>query len=285
MDQRIINLYDEYTHLPLSRTEFIQRLSKLTGSVTAAMAILPALEVNYAKAITISEQDDAIVSESISYPTPHTTMKGYFSRPAIAGNYGSVLVIHENRGLNPHIRDVTRRVAKAGYLALAPDALSVAGGTPEDPDKARDLFGSLDAAKTRDNFLAGLEYLKKHEFSNGKLATVGFCWGGAMVGQLAVHAPDLKLAVAFYGRQPAAEDVKNIRAQLQLHYAEQDERVNAGIAEFETALKKEKIRYELFMYPGAQHAFHNDTAPTRYNEKAAALAWERTLSAFAATIR
>lgn len=284
MDQHIINLFDEYTHKPLSRQDFLNRLAKITGSMTAALAVLPMLEVNYAKAAVVSENDEDIITEEITYPGEGITMKGYLARPKKAGQFGSVLVIHENRGLNPHIRDVTRRVAKEGFLALAPDALSGTGGTPENEDEARDLIGKLDGAHNLSNFIKGLQYVTSRSESNGKTGCVGFCWGGAMANQLAVHSPELDAAVSFYGRQPAAEDVSRIKSRVQLHYGEMDERINAGIAAYENALKAAGTRYELFIYPGAQHAFHNDTAPTRYNEAAARQAWQRTIALFRETL-
>ncbi|MBL7700163.1 MAG: dienelactone hydrolase family protein [Chitinophagaceae bacterium] len=280
MDQKIINLFDEYTHKPLKREEFIRRLAKLTGSMAAALTVLPLLEVNYAKAAMVPEQDDDIVVEDVTYPGDGITMKGYVARPKGADKYGSVVVIHENRGLNPHIKDVARRVAKAGFVALAPDALSGTGGTPSNEDEAREEIGKLDAAKTLQNFLNGLKYVGSRSESNGKTGCVGFCWGGAMANQLAVNDPQLDAAVAFYGRQPASVDVKKIKARVQLHYGGLDERVNQGIPEYEKALKDAGIKYELFIYEGAQHAFNNDTAPTRYNEAAAKLAWERTIKLF-----
>ncbi|GAB3968868.1 dienelactone hydrolase family protein [Spirosoma terrae] len=277
MDQRIINLFDEYTHKPLKRDVFLKRLAKLTGSMATALATLPLLEINYAKAETIGSQDERIKTESVTFPGADTTMKGYLARPAAAGKYPAVVVIHENRGLNPHIEDVTRRLALAGFLALAPDALSASGGTPTDEAQIRDLFGKLDPQKTRENFVKALDYLKTRPDSTGKLGAVGFCWGGAMANQLAVHDADLKASVPFYGRQPDAADVPKIKAAVQLHYGGLDERVNAGIPAYEEALKKAGVPYELYVYEGAQHAFHNDTAPTRYNEAAAKLAWSRTI--------
>lgn len=276
MDQRIINLFDEYTHKPLKRDDFLKQLAKLTGSMAAALTVLPLLEVNYAHAETVPQQDDRIKTESVTFPGSDTTMKGYLARPTAAGKYPSVVVIHENRGLNPHIEDITRRLALAGFLALAPDALSASGGTPADETQMRELFGKLDPQKTRENFEKALDYLKTRPESSGKVGCVGFCWGGAMANQLAVHYPDLKAAVPFYGRQPDAADVPQIKAAVQLHYGGLDERVNAGIPAYEEALKKAGVPYELYVYEGAQHAFNNDTAPTRYNEAAAKLAWERT---------
>ena len=280
MDQRIIDLFDEYTHKPLRREDFIRRLSVLSGSTAAAMALLPLLEVNYASAATVNMQDDRLITERITYPGDGAEMKAYVARPKADGKYGAVVIIHENRGLNPHTEDVARRAALAGYLALAPDALSPNGGTPSDPDKAREMFQTLDAAKNLNNFIKAFEYLGKRNDCNKRFGTVGFCWGGGMVNQLAVNVPELKAAVAFYGRQPEAADVPKIKAAVQLHYAAMDDRINAGIPAYEEALKKANVKYELYSYEGAQHAFHNDTAPTRYNEAAAKLAWQRTLEFF-----
>ena len=284
MDQRIINLFDEYTHKPLKRQDFLKRLAVLTGSMAAALAVLPLLEVNYAQAATIAEQDDDLLTEDVTYPGDDGTMKGYLARPKKEGKYGAVVIIHENRGLNPHIKDVTRRAAKAGYLALAPDALSPFGGTPQNEDEARGLFAKLDTQKNLRNFLKAFDFLTGRKDCNGKTGCVGFCWGGALANQLAVNDPQLKAAVAFYGSQPKAEEVPKIKAALQLHYGSLDERIDAGIPAYETALKAAGTKYELYMYEGANHAFHNDTAPTRYNEAAAKQAWERTLRLFKETL-
>ena len=284
MDQRIINLFDEYTHKPLSRNEFISRLAGLTGSISAALAILPKLEVNYASAITVAEDDPSIEGEDVTYEGDGYTMKAYFVQPERKVKTGSVIVIHENRGLNPHIRDVARRVAKAGYLALAPDALSAFGGTPSNEEEARGLFSKIDAAKNLNSFIKGFTFLSNKPGSNGKTGCVGFCWGGALVNQMAVNDPNLDAAVAFYGRQPEATEVHKIKAHIQLHYGGLDERINAGIAPYETALKAASVPHEIFVYEGAQHAFHNDTAPTRFNEAAAKLAWQRTLDLFKKTL-
>jgi carboxymethylenebutenolidase len=279
MDQRIINLYDEYTHKPLSRQEFLQRLAVIAGGFTAAMSLLPLLESNYAAAATV--KDDELFTERITYTGTGTTqMQAYVARPKEAKPYAAVVVIHENRGLTPHIEDVARRAAKAGYLAIAPNALSLLGGTPANEDEARALFTKLDAADTQKNFIKVFDYLKTRKDANGKNGCVGFCWGGAMANQLAVNVPELKAAVAFYGRQPEAADVPKIKAAVQLHYGGLDERINAGIPAYEEALKKAGVKYELFIYEGANHAFHNDTAPTRYNKEAAELAWQRTLKFF-----
>ncbi len=280
MDQKIINLFDEYTHKPLSREEFLKKLAMLTGSTAAATAILPLLEVNYAHAATIEQEDDRLVTERITYAGDETTMKAYIARPKKKGMYPPVMVIHENRGLNPHIEDVTRRMALEGFLAIAPDALSPHGGTPANEDQARELFAKLDTAKNLKNFIKGFDYLKTRDDSTNKFGCIGFCWGGALANQLAVNVAELKVAVPFYGRQPEAVDVPKIKAFVQLHYGGLDERVNAGIPMYEEALKKAATRYELFVYEGAQHAFHNDTAPTRYNETAAKLAWGRAIALF-----
>lgn len=280
MDQRIINLFDEYTHKPLRREDFIKKLSLLTGSTAAAMAVLPLLEVNYAKAATITLQDDRLTTEYVTYPGDGCDMKAYAAKPRKGKKFAAIVIIHENRGLNPHIEDVARRAALEGYLALAPDALSPQGGTPADADKARDMFQKLDAPRNLNNFTKAFEYLKGRKDCNGKFGTVGFCWGGGMVNQMAVNVPDLKAAVAFYGRQPEVADVPKIKAAVQLHYAGMDERINAGIPAYEEALKQANVKYELYTYEGAQHAFHNDTAPTRYNETAAKLAWGRTMTFF-----
>lgn len=279
MDQRIINLYDEYTHKPLSRQEFIQRLALIAGGVAAAMSLLPLLESNYAAAATIP--DDELFTERITYPgNGTTTMQAYVARPKEVKPYAAVVVIHENRGLTLHIEDVTRRAAKAGYLAIAPNALSPLGGTPADEDEARTLFTKLDAADTQKNFIKVFDYLKTRKDANGNFGCVGFCWGGGIANQLAANVPELKAAVAFYGRQPEAADVPKIKAAVQLHYGGLDERINAGIPAYEEALKKAGVKYELYVYEGANHAFHNDTAGTRYNKEAAELAWGRTVKFF-----
>ena len=285
MDQRIINLYDEYTHKPLSREEFIKRLTKMTGSTAAAMALVPLLEVNYAKAGTVDQDDSRLLAERINYPGDGGEMKAYLARPRPEGKYGAVVIIHENRGLNPHIEDVTRRMALEGFLALAPDALSPLGGTPSNEDDARNLFQNLDATRNLGNFVRAFDYLSARKDCNLQFGCVGFCWGGAMANQLAVHVDRLRVAIPFYGRQPGANEVPKIKAALQLHYAEQDGRINAGIPAYEEALRKAGITYELFMYEGTQHAFHNDTAPTRYNEGAAKLAWKRSVEFLKARLK
>ncbi|MET0393254.1 MAG: dienelactone hydrolase family protein [Chitinophagaceae bacterium] len=279
MDQRIINLYDEYTHKPLTRNEFLRRLVLLTGSTAAALSILPMIEVNQAHAAVTSSND--LFTERITYPGVNGDMQAYVARPKEEKKYAAVVVIHENRGLNAHIEDVARRAAQAGYLAIAPNALSPLGGTPANEDEARQKFQQLKQEESEQNFIRVFDYLPGRNDCNGRFGCVGFCWGGAMANTLAVRVPSLKAAVAFYGRPPAAEDVSKIKAAVQLHYASLDERVNAGIPAYEEALKKNKIPYELYMYEGVNHAFHNDTAPARYNEAAAKLAWQRTLDFFA----
>lgn len=281
MDQRIIDLYDEYTHKPLTREEFLKRLSVITGSMTAALAILPSIEVNYAHAATVGEQDDRVFAEHITYTgADGTVMKAYLAIPKQGRKHAAVMVIHENRGLNAHIEDVTRRVALAGFIGFAPDALSPFGGAPSDADQARELFTKLDNAKNLQNFILGFDYLKSRKECTGHFGCVGFCWGGGLANQLAVHVSDLRAAVSFYGRQADAPDVPKIKASLLLHYAENDERINAGISAYETALKSAGKEYQIYNYPGTQHAFHNDTAPTRYNEPAAKLSWNRTIDFF-----
>ncbi len=262
MDQRIINLFDEYTHKPLSRQAFLKKLVQLTGSTAAALSVLPLLEVNYAHAQTI--EDGQLFTELVTYSGVEGEMNAYVARPK----------------KKKHIEDVTRRLALEGFLAIAPDALSAQGGTPADADKARELFGKLDATKNLNNFIKGFEYTKARKDASSKWGCIGFCWGGALANQLAVNMPELKVAVPFYGRQPEAADVPKIKAFVQAHYGGLDERINAGIPAYETALKAAGTRYEIFVYEGAQHAFNNDTAPTRYNEVAAKLAWSRAIALF-----
>ena len=284
MDQKIINLYDEYTHKPLTRKTFLRRLVMLTGSTAAALSLLPMLDLNYARAATVPANDDELFTENITYPGDNCVMQAYVARPKKEGKYPTVIVIHENRGLNAHIEDVTRRMAKAGFLAIAPNALAALGTLPANDDEVRTQFAKLDAKQTLQNFLNAFSYAGSRKDSNGKFGCVGFCWGGAMANQLAVNMPELTSAVAFYGRQPEAADVAKIKANIQLHYGGLDERVNAGIPAYEEALKKNNIRYELFIYEGVNHAFHNDTSAARYNEPAAKLAWQRTIDLFKRTL-
>lgn len=278
MDQRIIHLYDEYTHKPLNRQDFLKRLTLLAGSTAAAMALLPLLENNYAKA-AVTTQDD-LFTEYIKYPGVPNEMTAYIARPKEEKKYPAIIVIHENRGLNAHIEDVARRAARAGYLAIAPNALSALGKTFANEDEARNAFRDLKAEDNLQNFIAGYNYLSSRKDYNGQAGCVGFCWGGGMSNDLAVNLPGLKAAVAFYGRQANAADVPKIKAAVQLHYAGLDERINQGIAAYEAALKQHGTRYELYMYDNVNHAFHNDTAGARYNEEAAKLAWGRTIEFF-----
>ncbi|UOQ96995.1 dienelactone hydrolase family protein [Hymenobacter sp. 5317J-9] len=280
MDQRIIDLFDEYTHAPLSRKDFMERLVKLAGGTALAFSALSILEPGYAAAATVSPQDDNLETEDVSWPGDGATVQGYLVHPKGKKKRGAVVVIHENRGLTPHIKDVTRRVAQAGYLALGVDALSVVGGTPADEDKGRELIGKLDPLKNLNNYLAALTYLRARPDCNGRTGAVGFCWGGGLVNQLAVHDPKLDAGVAYYGAQPKAEDVARIKATMLLHYGGLDQRINAGIPAYEAALKAAGTKYELYVYEGANHAFNNDTSPARYNAEAAKLAWDRTLKLF-----
>ncbi|MEN9598030.1 MAG: hypothetical protein RL596_341 [Bacteroidota bacterium] len=278
MEQAIIDLYDEYTHKPLSRSEFIKRLTILTGSFTAAMSILPLIEVNGANAAITADTD--LFTETITYPGVNGTMSAYVARPKPNKKYAAVIIIHENRGLNAHIEDVARRAAQAGFLAIAPNILSPLGELPKSDDELRAKFQTLKAEESLQNFIKAVDYAGNRKDANGKTGCVGFCWGGAMANNLAVNIPSLKAAVAFYGRQPEATQVAQIKAAVQLHYGGLDERVNAGIPAYEAALKQNNIPYELYVYEGVNHAFHNDTAPTRYNQAAATLAWQRTISFF-----
>jgi len=281
MDQRIINLFDEYTHAPLSRRDFLDRLHQLAGGAALAAAALAVLEPGYAQAATVSEQADDLVTEEVTWPgEAGVTMKGYLVHPKGKKKRGAVVVIHENRGLTPHIKDVTRRVAQAGYLALGVDALSVFGGTPANEDEGRTLIGKLDKQQNLNNYLAGLRYLRQRPDSNGKTGCVGFCWGGAMANSLAVHDAQLNAAVAYYGTQPAAPEAARIKAHLLLHYAGLDERVNAGKDAWAAALQAAGVKYEQYVYEGVNHAFNNDSSPARYNAEAAQLAWNRTLKLF-----
>lgn len=282
MDQKIINLYDTYTHSQLTRKEFMKRLAILTGSTALALTVLPLLENNYAAAATLN--DDFLSVDNITYQGIDSEMKGVLAKPKGKKNLGCVVVIHENRGLNPHIIEVTKRVAAEGFLALGIDALSPLGGTPVDEDKGRELIGKLDAEKNLQNYLKGLEYLRSHKDGNGKTACIGFCWGGGMANKLAVNDPKLKATVAYYGAQPKAEEVAKIKASVMLHYGGLDERINAGIPAYEAALKQNNIDYKLFIYEGVNHAFNNDSNPTRYNEVAAKLAWKRTIDLFKSKI-
>jgi carboxymethylenebutenolidase len=257
---------------------FIDRLAMLAGGTAAASALLPLLENNYAKAAIVAPDDPRLATEQIGFPGASGEIRGYLARPADAGGkLPAVLVIHENRGLNPHIEDVTRRVAVEGFVALAPDFLSPQGGTPENEDQAREMISQLDPAQTAQNAVAAVAFLKGHEASTGKVGAVGFCWGGGVANQVAVHSPDVAAAVPYYGRQPASADVGRIKAAMLLQYAGIDERINAGIPDYEKALEAAGVDYTIHVYEGANHAFNNDTNAARYDKAAADLAWSRTI--------
>ncbi len=279
MDRRIIDLYDEYTHRPLERRVFLQRLALLAGSSAAAYALLPLLENNYAQAALVEPADPRLATGMVSFRGASGEVRGYLAAPRSGpAKRAGVIVIHENRGLNPHIQDVARRVALEGFTALAVDALSPFGGTPANEDEARAAFGRIDRDQAVRDFAAAIAYLKGRPDAAGPVGAVGFCWGGGMVNLLAVSAPDLAAGVPFYGPVPPTGEVPRIKAKLMLHYAGNDSRINAGIPEYEAALKAAGVVYERFTYEGAEHAFHNDTAGVRYNKAAAELAWSRTIT-------
>lgn len=279
MDQRITTLYADYKQGRINRRSFLGKLAAVAGSTAAAMTLLPILESNSMGGSSFQNDQD-LVTEFIKYPGETGEVRAYLAHPKTGNKFPAVMIIHENRGLQPHIQDVTRRMAKEGFLAMAPDALSPLGGTPEnDQDKAVKMIGQLDNEKTIKNFVAAIKYLKTNPLSTGKVGCTGFCWGGGMTNQMAVNSPDLDAAVPYYGRQPAAEDVPKIKAPILAHYASDDSFINPGIPAFEKALKKEKKEYQIFMYEGTKHAFNNDTSD-RYNEAAAKLAWSRTVAFF-----
>ena len=255
-----------------SRREFFKRTSALAGG----SVLLTTLPRSLFAEITKSD-DPRLITETISYAGVSGPMIAYMARPLGNKKFPSVIVIHENRGLQPHIKDVARRIALEGFVALAPDALSPLGGTPEKQEDAIPMFQKLDYEATKQDFTAAVKYLKTNPQTTGKVGCTGFCWGGAMTNHVAVNAPDLDAAVPYYGSQPKTEDVQKIKAPMLLHYAGNDERIDKGIPEFEAALKKAKVEYQIFMYEGAQHAFNNDTNPERYNKEAADLAWKRTI--------
>jgi carboxymethylenebutenolidase len=277
--QAMIDAYDEYTHLTLDRRRFMEKLTRLAGSTAAAATIAPMLAASSAHAAIIPEDDARLTTETVSWPGEGGSMQGYLARPAgESGRLPAVIVIHENRGLNAHIRDVARRMALEGFVALAPDYLSPLGGTPEDEDRAREMIGQLDAQQTVANGLATVAFLKQSDLTTGKVGAIGFCWGGGAVNALAVNAPDLDAGVAYYGRQADPADAGKIEASLLLQYAGLDERINAGIDAYRQALDAAGVDYEIHVYEGAQHAFNNDTSEARYNKEAADLAWGRTVA-------
>jgi len=279
-------LFDRYVHGDLSRRGFLEQAAAFTGGPAGAAALLAALSPDFAAAQQVKPDDPRLVIRRQAFDSPQGNgqVQGYLAKPAgAAGKLAAVLIVHENRGLNPHIEDIARRVALAGYVAYAPDALAPLGGYPGDEDKARELFGKLDAAKTRADIVAAARGLLAVPDGNGKAGVVGFCWGGTLANHVATQVPELAVAVPFYGAAPALEDVPRIKARLLLHFAGNDERVNASWPAYEAALKAAGVRYEQFTYAGAQHGFNNDTTP-RYDPAAAQLAWERTLAVFKATL-
>jgi carboxymethylenebutenolidase len=280
MNKEINDLYSDYKKGLDSRRKFIKKLAIITGSSAAAMALLPVFEDSEVKAANQPEQEPEVETGFIKYSAETGEMKAFLARPKKGNKFPAVIVIHENRGLVPHIQDVTKRMAKEGFLSLAPDALSPLGGTPEDISNVGEMFKKLNSEQTVKNFVAAVKYLKTHPHSTGKVGCTGFCWGGAMTNQVAVNSPDLDAAVPYYGRQPSAEDVEKIKAPMMAHYAGNDPGIDAGIPAFEEALKKYKKEYQIFIYDGAGHAFNNDSNPERYNEQAAKLAWSRTIAFF-----
>jgi len=261
----------------VQRRKFVARAADLVGGLAIGSGLLPAVR---AQAEIVPKDDPRLHTEWIRYPAPTGEIRAYLARRKEEEKRPAVLVIHENRGLTPHIQDVARRMALEGFLTLAPDALTPLGGTPEDTSQVPALIGKLNSEETARNFVAAVQYLKTHPLSTGKVGCTGFCWGGGMTNQLAVRSPDLRAAVPYYGPQPAAQDVPKIKAALLLHYAGNDERIDRGIPAFEEALKKAKVEYKIYIYEGAQHAFNNDTNPDRYNKEAAELAWKRTIAFF-----
>ena len=280
MDTNITDLFRGYKKGELNRRSFLKKLAMVAGSSAAAMALLPVLEENELMAAGKPKKEVELVTEFIKYPAATGEMRAFIARPKKGKKFPAVIVIHENRGLVPHIQDVTRRMAKEGFLALAPDALSPVGGTPEDITNVGELFKKLVSEETTKNFVAAVKFLETHPNSKGKVGCTGFCWGGAMTNQVAVNSPELDAAAPYYGRQPSAEDVAKIKAPLMAHYAENDAGINAGIEAFEKALKDNGKEYQIFTYPGTGHGFNNDTNTQRYNAEAAKLAWDRTVGFF-----
>lgn len=266
----------EYESGQIDRREFLKKSAILAGGAAVVITGIPLLS----KAQIIAEDDPRLHTEMITYEGESGEMKAYFARPKGSEILPAVIVIHENKGLQPHIKDVTRRMALEGFIAIAPDGLSAVGGTPDTVEAARPLFREIDYEKTKKDFSAAVEYLKTNPQTTGKVGCTGFCWGGSMTNHVAVNSPDLKAAVPYYGGQPAAEDVPNIKASMMLQYAGDDARINAGIPAYEEALKKAGVEYQLFMYEGAKHAFNNDSNEGRYHPEAAKLAWERTVGFF-----
>lgn len=286
MDQQVIDLYDDFIHSHLDRRLFLERLARLVGSTAAAVALLTQLQSNYALAQTVPETDPRLKTDDVTYPGSQGPVKGYLARPASATKAPGVVVIHENRGLHPHIKDVSRRLAVAGYVALAPDLLSAIGGTPANEDEALAKFPQIrEAPFALADALKSIDYLRGRPDASGKIGAVGFCWGGGIVGQVAASGADINAGVVFYGPAPALDKVAAIRAPLLLHFAGNDGFVNPSVPPFEAALKAAGKTYTLYTYEGVQHAFHNDTGAARYNADAAKLAWTRTIEFFDKTLR
>lgn len=278
MDQRIIDLYDRFTHGLLPRRAFLARLAQLVGGTAAALALLPLLRNDYARAATVAGDDPRIDARRVSFPGPQGMIEGYLVRLSADRRVPGIVVVHENRGLNPHIEDVARRLAVAGYIALAPDLLSPLGGTPADDDGARDMIARLAPAVAVSELGAAVEFLKAETGAIGTVGAVGFCWGGGMVDRLALASPDLKAAVAYYGPEPALAEVKSVKAAVLLHYAGLDRRITDRGPAFVAALRQAGAPVvESYVYPGVNHAFNNDTG-ARYDKAAADLAWQRTLA-------
>ena len=280
MDQKIVDLYDDYTSNQINRRNFLKKLTRLAGGAAAAVVLLPILENGKAHAQFVEKTDGRLHTEYVKYPGESGKMRAYLARPKGKAKLPAVIVIHENKGLRPHIEDVARRVALEGFVAIAPDALSPLGGTPEDADKSRTVMRELDRQKTQKDFIAAVKYLKTNPQTTGKVGCMGFCWGGGMTNHLAVNCPELNAAVPFYGRQPKSEEVGKIKAAMLCHYGGTDKRVNAGIEAFEEAMKTAGGDYKIYVYEGAAHAFFNDTNPQRYHKVAAQLAWKRTVAFF-----
>lgn len=281
-DPRVLELFDGYVHGTLTRREFLDRAARFTASGVTAAGLLASLSPNYALVVQVDPDDASLSTSYKKYASPAGAgvMRGYYARPAVIDHKRpAVVVIHENRGLNPYIEDVARRLAIAGFIAFAPDALTPLGGYPGNDDEGRELQRQRDGAEMVEDFVAAVDFIKNHPDSNGSVGVVGFCFGGGMSLTLAVRRPDLKAAVAFYGRHPSGDDVAAIRAPLQLHHAGLDERVNAGWPDFERALKAAGVVYEDYTYAGANHGFHNDTTP-RFDADSAKLAWQRTVQFF-----
>ncbi len=278
-DQELLDLFDKYVHGDIDRRGFLERATRFAVGGTTAAMLLEALTPRFAQAQQIPSDDKRLKASFVEYQSPHGQgkMRGHLVRPAgDVGKLPGVLVVHENRGLNPHIEDIARRIALEHFMAFAPDALAPLGGYPGDEDKAREMFAKLDQGKVGEDFVAAAAYLKNRPDCTGKIGVVGFCWGGGIANMLATRLPDLAAAVPFYGAQPKAQDVALIKSPLLIHYAEHDERINAGAAAYQAALKASHVKYQMFTYPGTQHGFNNDTTP-RFDKAAAQLAWQRTI--------